>query len=241
MEYGYCRVSTKKQSIERQIRNIKGFCPDAHIVTETYTGTSLDRPEWKKLYKRLKNGDLVVFDSVSRMSRDEEEGFALYKELFERGINLVFLNERHIDTMAYREALEGIIATEVSTGDNATDELVNSIMEAINKFMMKKVEADIKKAFEQSAKEVKDLRKRTQQGIETARLNGKRIGTEKGRILKTKKSVSAKPLIIKHCKDFDGTLSDMDCVKLIGISRKTYYKYKRELKENGDAVESVST
>lgn len=43
MIYGYCRISTRKQSIERQIRNIKAEFPDAVIIQETYTGTKLDR------------------------------------------------------------------------------------------------------------------------------------------------------------------------------------------------------
>ncbi len=161
MIYGYCRVSTKKQSIERQIRNIQSLYSDAIIVQEAYTGTSLNRPEWTKLRKRLRAGDCVVFDSVSRMSRDAESGFALYKELFEQNVELIFLNERHIDTKSYQEALDGIVSGMVETGDSATDDLVNSIMSAVNRFMMKKVEADIRKAFEQSEKEVADLRKRT--------------------------------------------------------------------------------
>ena len=78
--YGYCRISTAKQSIDRQIRNIKAEYPTAHIVQEAYTGTSIFRPEWLKLYRILKSGDTVVFDSVSRMSRNAEEGFAtVYK------------------------------------------------------------------------------------------------------------------------------------------------------------------
>lgn len=80
--YGYCRISTAKQSIDRQIRNIKAEYPTAHIVQEAYTGTSIFRPEWLKLYRVLKAGDTVVFDSVSRMSRNAEEGFALYPALF---------------------------------------------------------------------------------------------------------------------------------------------------------------
>ena len=231
MKYGYCRVSTKKQSIERQIRNIKEFDATAIIVTEAYTGTSLNRPEWNKIYKKLRPKDWVIFDSVSRMSRNAEEGFALYKELYEKGIELVFLNERHIDTSAYREALEGIISGIVSTGNEDTDELVNTILSAVNRFMMKKVEADIKKAFEQSQKEVDDLHKRTKEGIEIARLNGKQIGTPKGTVLHTKKEAEAKPLIIKYSKDFDGSLSDKDCMKIIGIANNTYYKYKRMIKE----------
>ena len=71
--YGYCRISTAKQSIDRQIRNIKAEYPTAHIVQEAYTGTSIFRLEWLKLYRILKSGDMVVFDSVSRMSRNAEE------------------------------------------------------------------------------------------------------------------------------------------------------------------------
>ena len=52
--FGYCRISTKKQSITRQIRNIKSEYPDAVIVQEVFTGTKLyNRPEWNKLYKRV--------------------------------------------------------------------------------------------------------------------------------------------------------------------------------------------
>ncbi len=79
--YGYARVSTKTQSIERQIRNILDQFPEAEIRQEAYTGTKLDRPVWTKLYEELETGDTIVFDSVSRMSRDARDGFALYKEL----------------------------------------------------------------------------------------------------------------------------------------------------------------
>ena len=89
--YGYARISTAKQNIERQIRNITGAFPGATIFQEKYTGTKMDRPEWKKLYRKLQTGDTVVYDSVSRMSRNAEEGFALYKELYGRNISLVFL------------------------------------------------------------------------------------------------------------------------------------------------------
>ena len=78
-KYGYCRISTKKQSIERQIRNIKNMYNDAVIVTEAYSGTTTNRPEWNKLYKKVKAGDIIIFDSVSRMSRNAEEGYSLYE------------------------------------------------------------------------------------------------------------------------------------------------------------------
>ena len=43
--YGYCRVSTKHQSIRRQETEIKGLYPDAIIYSEAWTGTEMDRPE----------------------------------------------------------------------------------------------------------------------------------------------------------------------------------------------------
>ena len=229
MIYGYCRISTKKQSIDRQIRNIKREFPTAIILTEAFTGTKLDRPEWNKLNRKLKYGDTIVFDEVSRMSRNAKEGFALYQRLFNIGINLVCLKEPHMNTDSYKEAMQGIFSTEIQSGDKATDDLVNSIMAAVNKFMMNKVEKDIYKAFEQAQKEVDYLHQRTKEGIETARLNGKQIGLEKGTKLTTKKSLVAKEVIKKHNKDFGGSLSNEDTWKLAGISKMTFYKYKNEL------------
>ena len=221
--YGYCRISTKQQSIERQIRNIKVEYDTAVIVTEVYTGTKQDRPEWNKLYRKVKPGDTIVFDSVSRMSRDAEEGFALYEDLYNKGVELIYIKEPHINTSTYKKALQNNVSM---TGTN-----VDYILEGVNKYLMALAKEQIKLAFEQSEKEVKDLHQRTKEGIDTARLNGKQIGQKQGAKLVTKKSVESKKLIQKHSKDFDGALSDVDCMKLIGLARNTYYKYKKEIKE----------
>lgn len=221
-KYGYCRISTRKQSMERQIRNIKAECVDAVIIQEAYTGTTTDRPEWNKLYKNVKAGDTIIFDSVSRMSRNAEEGFALYEELYSKGIELVFLKEPHINTETYKKAMQNNISM---TGTN-----VDFILEGVNKYLMALAKEQIRLAFEQSEKEVEDLHQRTKEGIETARLNGKQIGQRQGAKLTTKKSITAKEQILKHSKDFNGSLSDVDCMKLIGLARNTYYKYKAELK-----------
>lgn len=222
--YGYCRISTKQQRMERQVRNIKSEYNDAVIVTEVYTGTKLDgRTEWNKLYKKLKAGDTIVFDSVSRMSRNAEDGFGLYEELYNKGIELVFLKEPHINTSTYKKALQNNIQL---TGTN-----VDFILEGINKYLMSLAKEQIRLVFEQSEKEVQDLHQRTKESIETARLNGKQIGQKQGAKLTTKKSIESKKLIQKHSKDFNGTLSDADCMKLTGLARNTYYKYKKELKE----------
>ena len=221
MLYGYCRISKAKQSIDRQIRNIKAAYPEAFIVQEVFTRTRLDRPEWQKLLKKIHAGDTIVFDSVSRMSGNAIDGFAAYEELYNKGINLIFIKEPHINTATYKQALENNIKL---TGSN-----VDYILEGANKYLMALAKEQIRLAFEQSEKEVEDLHRRTREGIQTARLNGKQIGQRQGVKLTTKKSIAAKEIIQKHSKDFGGTLADTEVMKLAGIARNTYYKYKREL------------
>ena len=222
--YGYCRISTREQSIERQIRNIKGIYENAIIIDEVFTGTKIEgRTKWNNLLKNLKKGDSIIFDSVSRMSRNAEEGFQLYEELFNQGIELIFIKEPHINTSTYKKALTG--------GIELTGTTVDLILEGVNKYLMALAKEQIKLAFEQAEKEVQDLRQRTKEGIETARLNGKQIGQVKGTKLTTKKSIIAKEQIKKYSKDFNGTLKDTEVMKLIGIARNSYYKYKKELVE----------
>ena len=223
MIYGYCRISRAKQSIERQIRNIKAAYPEAVIIEEVFTRTRIDRKEWNKLTSKIKCGDTIVFDSVSRMSGNADEGFTAYEELYNNGVNLVFLKEPHINTDTYKQALQNNVALTGGT--------VDYILEGVNKYLLSLAKEQIKLAFQQSEKEVEDLHQRTKEGIETARLNGKQIGQKQGAKLTTKKSVAAKEVIVKHSKDFNGTLADVDVMKLTGLSRNTYYKYKGELKE----------
>lgn len=223
MTYGYCRISTKKQNIERQERNIKSAYPEAIILKEVFTGTKLNRKEWNRLEAILKDGDTVVFDSVSRMSRNAEEGFQTYEAMFNKNINLVFLKEPHINTSTYKNAMKNQVQMTGST--------VDLILEGVNKYLMALAKEQIKLAFEQAEKEVSDLQQRTREGIQTARINGKQIGQKQGNILTTKKSIDSKPIILKHSKDFNGTLDDSEVMKLTGLSRNTYYKYKKELKQ----------
>ena len=222
--YLYCRISRKTQNIERQVRNLTALYPQGIVIKEAYTGTKIDRPEWNKLYKKVKAGDKICFDSVSRMSRDAEEGFKTYEELYNRGVELEFINEPHINTKTFKQSLENAVPL---TGTN-----VDYILDGVNKFLMDLAREQIKLAFQQSQKEVDDLHIRVSQGIETARLNGKQIGGVAGSKYKVKKSQEAKEQIKKYSKDFDGSLADADVITLTGISRKTYYKYKKEMKEN---------
>ncbi|MCQ2507595.1 MAG: recombinase family protein [Dorea sp.] len=248
--YGYCRISTKTQNIERQVRNIKDAFKDAVVSKEAFTGTKIQgRKELEKILNVVQPGDTIVFDEISRMSRNAEEGMNLYFELYEKGVSLVFLKERHIDTESYKNAMKSA-GYDVSTDGTAQGELVADIMKALNKFMQAKVREDIRKAFDQAEKEVEFLHQRTKEGIETARLNGKQIGGVTGKQLNIKAKEPVKELIRKYSRTFGGNLEDEDVMALIRtktykkqiaegkyeekpltIARNTYYKYKKEMLE----------
>ena len=228
MMYAYCRVSTKAQKLQRQIDNIKAVypdIPDTAYYTEKFTGKTIERPQWTKLVKRVKVGDTIVFDSVSRMSRDATEGAEAYEMLYNMGVNLVFLNEPMCNTDTYKQAQAQSIAT---TGD----EIADCFIEATNKVLIILAKRQIVQAFEQAQKEREDTAKRVQDGIRSAKAINPdlHVGLTEGVKLTTKKSVAAKTIIKKHSKTFDGTLDDTEVIKLAGISRNSFYKYKAEIK-----------
>lgn len=234
--YGYARVSTPKQRIERQVRNIKQAYPDAIVVTEKYTGVTTNRPAWNRLYKQIEressadNSVTVVFDEVSRMSRNADEGMALYNDLYSRGVNLIFLKEPHINTSVYREATA--ISFEL-TGNEVADEFIKTT----NRVMMILARKQIELAFDSAQKEIDYLHKRTSEGVRQAQLKGKQVGREKGAKIETKKAIIAKNTIQKLAKDFGGINTDLEVMAIAGVSRNTYYKYKRELQQSRYACE----
>ena len=230
MIYAYCRVSTQHQKIARQISNITALYPNATIIREFFTGTTQNRPQWERFIPHVKKDDTIVFDSVSRMSRNAEEGFKDYKMLYERGVHLIFLNEPLINTSVFDSTRNNLLSIDITTGNAAVDTFFKGNIELINNFMMALAEEQIKTAFDQSEKEVTDLHSRISQGIREAKKNGTQIGLTKGTSLTTKKSIECISIIKKHSIDFGGTLEDPDVMKLCGCSRNSYYKYKKEAK-----------
>lgn len=220
--YGYCRISTAKQSLERQIENISKYNSNAEIITEVYTGTKADRPEWTKLLKRLAEGDTVIFDSVSRMSRNADEGIIQYMDLYNKGITLVFLKEGYINTEVYKQTLNNNIQF-------VGNEIADIYIEATNKVLRMLAEKQIRIAFEQAEKEVKDLQQRTREGMKSAGAGEKISKSKTGTEYNIKKSEPAKDLIKRHYKKFGGSLKADEMMKLAGISRNTLFKYIKEI------------
>ena len=224
--FGYCRISRPTQNIERQERNIIRAYPSARIYKEAYTGTkTAGRREFAKLLKQVRSGDIIVFDSVSRMSRNAAEGIEMYMQLYDKGIELVFLKEPHINTATYKQALSNSV-------ELVGNEIADIYIEATNKVLRLLATKQIELAFGQAQKEVDDLHQRTAEGIETARRKGKRIGTPQGSVLNVKKKAPAIDVIKKSSVRFGGTLNDTQCAAAAKISRKTFYKYLSEIENH---------
>ena len=118
---------------------------------------------------KLSPGETIIFDSVSRMSRDAEEGFQLYEQLYRNGINLVFLKEPHINTATYKNAMEQQISL--------TGGMVDSILKGINEYLIQLAKENRSGLRLNSPK--KKFRIYTtgpREGIQTAKLSGKQIG-----------------------------------------------------------------
>jgi DNA invertase Pin-like site-specific DNA recombinase len=94
--FGYARVSTSEQNLDRQIDALRKFGV-THIISEKMTGTTRDRPELALMLERVTEGDTVVIESLSRLGRSTKDLIEL-TELFQaKSVNLISLKEQ-IDT-----------------------------------------------------------------------------------------------------------------------------------------------
>lgn len=227
--YGYVRVSTIQQKTQRQIENIRSFDAGAIIYEEKQSGKDIEnRAVFRKLLDKVKPGDSIIFDEVSRMSRNADEGFRLYMELMEKGISLIFLKEHHIDTAEYKRRTQNHMAR-VSSNSEKMDNLINGILGLVEEFERENLKDNIRLAFEQAEHEREFLIKRVKEGKSRSdKHQGRPAGS---RNLKSDKADHVKKVIMEQSKDFDGKFSDAKIMReyLYGIARNTYYKYKKEI------------
>ena len=94
--FGYARVSTEEQNLDRQLDALKNYGVD-YIYNEKITGTKKNRPELVKMLDRMTEGDIVVIESLSRLGRSTKDLIDLTESFNSKGVNLVSLKEA-IDT-----------------------------------------------------------------------------------------------------------------------------------------------
>lgn len=111
MRYGYVRVSTEEQNLARQIALMEKLEVDV-IIEEKESGKDIDnRPKLKALLELLQEGDILVVESISRLSRSVYDFLTLAKELEERGIELISHKENFDTSNAYGRFAMNIFAS----------------------------------------------------------------------------------------------------------------------------------
>jgi len=96
MIFGYARVSTKGQaangnSLDAQLEELKKAGAE-EIYTDTFTGTTMSRPEFKKLRVKLRRGDTLVITKLDHLARSVSQASGLITELIDDGITINVLN-----------------------------------------------------------------------------------------------------------------------------------------------------
>lgn len=234
MIVGYARVSTPTQKLERQEANLRAAYPDIVIISEKYTGKTENRPKWQRLLTQCRKGMVkkLVFDEVSRFSRNAEEAIKEYKELYELGIELEFLKEPHINSSVYKQASERRIAIDTSNMNDETANLINTMIGGLNDYLFAIAEKQIYLAFEHAQKERELLSKRTSEGLKQAKLMGSQVGRKEGKKVVTKKQRKAIKYIKEHYSDYGGNLNATECMKILGISKSTFFRYVKNISTN---------
>ena len=131
MMYGYARVSTAGQSIngnslEDQTRALQAYGYQ-EIVTEAFTGKSMERPAFSALFQKLQSGDTLVVTKLDRFARTAIDGVSAVRELFDRGVRVHILNMGLIENtltgnliltvmLAFAEYERGMIVERTQTG-----------------------------------------------------------------------------------------------------------------------------
>ena len=107
MEYGYVRVSAKDQNEARQIDALHSIgIPDSAIYVDKQSGKDFDRPQYKKLYMRLKNGDVLYIKSIDRLGRNYDEIIKHWRRITRfREADIVVLDMPLLDTRRGKDLL----------------------------------------------------------------------------------------------------------------------------------------
>lgn len=150
-EYGYIRVSSKEQNLERQRKAmIEQGIDEKLIFADTVSGKNFNRPDYQLLKRVIRKGDTLYIKELDRLGRNADMIKNEWKELTDTGINIVVLDMPILDTRQYKAGMEKVIS-------NIVLELLSYIAE----------------------KERQSIRKRQAEGIAAAKAKGKHLGRPK--------------------------------------------------------------
>lgn len=114
MKYGYVRVSTKEQKEDRQLVAMADFGVERkRIYTDKQSGKDFDRPQYRRLVRKLKAGDVLVIKSIDRLGRNYEEIIEQWRLITkEKSADIVVLDMPLLNTAVDRD-LTGTLISDI--------------------------------------------------------------------------------------------------------------------------------
>jgi DNA invertase Pin-like site-specific DNA recombinase len=215
MYYGYHRVSTKEQHLDRGVEGIKEFCkernyPLERVYVDKITGKSFDRPRYTVLKEDvLRNGDTVIFYELDRAGRNKADIAAELLHFNNNNIRVMFLDipTTTIDYSAY------------------SDELSRVIMETVNNIL-------IEICAMNAQTEIERKRKRCDEGRAAMKARGEWYKYGRPR------NMDMTEFTKQYSRVASGEIGSLALMRELGLKRDTYFRYVREAKIN--AVSSMA-
>lgn len=164
MKYGYVRVSTKEQNIDRQLVEMyaQGLS-DKTIFIDKQSGKNFERDEYQKLKKKLKSGDLLIIKSIDRLGRN-------YDMIIDEWRTIV--NDMNVDI----QVLDMPLLDTRTEGKNLVGKFISDIVLQILSFV--------------AENERENIKKRQAEGIRIAKEKGKHLGRPKLKLPKNFSSIA---------------------------------------------------
>lgn len=113
--YGYVRVSSRDQREDRQVLALREFqVPDQNIFMDKLSGKDFNRPQYRRMVKKIKKGDVLVIKSVDRLGRNYEEILEQWQLLTkEKHVDVVVLDMPLLDTRKSEKNLMGVFMADL--------------------------------------------------------------------------------------------------------------------------------
>lgn len=114
-EYGYARVSSKEQNLNRQIDALTEFgLSPRRIYADKASGKDFNRPQYRRLLRRIEHGDTIVIKSIDRLGRDYEEIIQEWRRITKtKGVYIVVLDMPLLDTRDRPDNVTGVFIADI--------------------------------------------------------------------------------------------------------------------------------
>ena len=113
--YGYARVSSREQNLDRQLDALRAFgVEDGAVFADKASGKDFERPAWHRLMGELRPGDVLAVKSIDRLGRDYAEILDVWRAVTKaRGEFVVVLDMPVLDTREERDGITGVLIADI--------------------------------------------------------------------------------------------------------------------------------